>query len=325
MFGIAIKNVLLLTGAGFTKNFGGFLALEMWEEIFNTKWIRESPKLRSLLLENEDFESVYSKVLDEEGFSPDDKERMKKAVRDAYRSLDNAIKSRNRSGNPYISNVMKLVNLFGGNSSQRGLVFTLNQDLWLERQVGVNCLGVDGFARPLYDRHDEEVSPDEFIKISVDGAPERARAHSGDRGGLIYLKLHGSYAWTSAENPDQMIIGTRKEKMIKEHPLFSWYFEAFKWAIARGNQKLLVIGYGFRDEHINRLLLEGVEQHALKLYVLTTTRLHQLRHEMTYGQAFARPLLAGIHGYYPRSLSEIFPGDQRETDHARRLFADLQD
>ena len=120
-----------------------------------------------------------------------------------------------------------------------------------------------------------------------------------------------------------MIIGTTKERMIGEHPLFAWYLEAFKWAIARGNQKLLIIGYGFRDEHINRVLLEGVQNHGLRLYILTITPLDQLRLEMTNGNYWALPLLDGIMGYYPYPLSDVFPGDQRRTEHADQVFADL--
>lgn len=323
MFDIQIKNLLLLTGAGFTKNFGGYLATEMWAQIFNTGWIQGSDSLRTVLLEDQNFERVYSRILDDPSGTVDDKERIKRAVREAYRSLDNAVKTRGLAGQPYTPHVMRLIDIFGGNSSRKGLIFTLNQDLWLERQAGCNCLGVDKFTPELCDRYNEDVRPEQFLTIRIEGAAERARVDSRNRGGYIYLKLHGSYAWKLPDSPDQMIIGTTKERMIRDHPLFSWYLEAFKWAIARGGQKLVIAGYGFKDEHINRVLLEGVQRHSLKLYIITTTPLDRLREEMTHGQYFAIPLLTGIRGYYPWSLNEIFPGDQRETEHARRIFADL--
>ncbi|KAF5421924.1 MAG: hypothetical protein C5S44_05655 [Candidatus Methanocomedens sp.] len=37
---------VLLTGAGFTKNFGTPLASEMWAEIFNHKKIQAQPKIK---------------------------------------------------------------------------------------------------------------------------------------------------------------------------------------------------------------------------------------------------------------------------------------
>jgi len=37
---------VLLTGAGFTKNFGGPLAREIWSLIFNNPRIQQTPSLR---------------------------------------------------------------------------------------------------------------------------------------------------------------------------------------------------------------------------------------------------------------------------------------
>ena len=42
---------VLLTGAGFTKNFGTPLASEMWAEIFNHKKIQAHPKIKKLMLD----------------------------------------------------------------------------------------------------------------------------------------------------------------------------------------------------------------------------------------------------------------------------------
>lgn len=55
-------DLVLLTGAGFTKNFDGFLGKEMWAKVFNNHLIQSNEKLRILLQDDYDFESVYSKV-----------------------------------------------------------------------------------------------------------------------------------------------------------------------------------------------------------------------------------------------------------------------
>ena len=44
-----ISKNILLTGAGFTKNFGGFVATEMWEKIFNCSEVQDSPVLIDIL------------------------------------------------------------------------------------------------------------------------------------------------------------------------------------------------------------------------------------------------------------------------------------
>ncbi len=53
------KDLILLTGAGFTHNFGGFLAREMWSKIFNNPIVQASTEARKLLLDDFDFESIY--------------------------------------------------------------------------------------------------------------------------------------------------------------------------------------------------------------------------------------------------------------------------
>jgi len=57
------KGLVLLTGAGFTKNFGGFLAIEMWSKVFNHPEIQSSEKLKSLIQNNFNYENIYSDVL----------------------------------------------------------------------------------------------------------------------------------------------------------------------------------------------------------------------------------------------------------------------
>ena len=47
---IKSKELILLTGAGFTKNFGGFLANEMWSKIHNHPMVQSKPKLKQLLM-----------------------------------------------------------------------------------------------------------------------------------------------------------------------------------------------------------------------------------------------------------------------------------
>ena len=47
---IPASNTILLTGAGFTKNFGGFLAREMWAQIHNRLQIsNEISRVKTLI------------------------------------------------------------------------------------------------------------------------------------------------------------------------------------------------------------------------------------------------------------------------------------
>jgi len=50
------NNLILLTGAGFTKNFGGFLADDMWDMILGHPLIQKNEKLKRLVLSNSNFD-----------------------------------------------------------------------------------------------------------------------------------------------------------------------------------------------------------------------------------------------------------------------------
>ena len=68
-----INKFVLLTSAGFTYHFGGFLAKEMWALIFNNPDIGEHPQLKELLRNDFDYESIYYKVIEGNGFKDAEK------------------------------------------------------------------------------------------------------------------------------------------------------------------------------------------------------------------------------------------------------------
>ena len=85
---------ILFTGAGFTKNFGGYLSDEMWAIIFNHPQIQKQSEVRKLMLDVFDYESIYHKVLRgslERSFGEDDKTAIKTALTNAYKQLDSKI------------------------------------------------------------------------------------------------------------------------------------------------------------------------------------------------------------------------------------------
>ena len=57
---------MLLTGAGFTKNVGGYLSSELWAKIYNYPAVQDSDTLRRLLQSDMDFEWIYYFVMSNE-------------------------------------------------------------------------------------------------------------------------------------------------------------------------------------------------------------------------------------------------------------------
>lgn len=76
-----VKNIVLLTGAGFTRNFGGPLAQDVWSLLFNNGHIKERPKLVQSLRDNFDFEGVHHRVMASDHFDKKDRAAMERRWR----------------------------------------------------------------------------------------------------------------------------------------------------------------------------------------------------------------------------------------------------
>ena len=126
---------ILLTGAGFTHNFGAPLSKGMWSSIFNHAQVQINSRLKSLLLRDVDFESVYHSIT-EGKYNESEKLAINVAVADAYEKLDSIVKDWGfRSGSPHPVNIYKvqeLIDLFS-KVNKKSFFFTLNQDLFIER------------------------------------------------------------------------------------------------------------------------------------------------------------------------------------------------
>lgn len=325
MASLETNEIMVLTGAGFTKNFGGFLGSEMWSQIFNDTAIQDSPKLRELLQDNYDFEAIYSEVLDRAQYSQEEKDIIKNVIRNAYKRLDDTIKDwRFTTDSAYPVNIYGLGDLLGKtimSSGKPSMFFTLNQDLFVERRWGHPSPGVQRFASDFYNMSTRELKQNEFVALPRESVEEKVTMGMSSHNGIHYIKLHGSYGWKSSDGADQLVIGTNKESLIQKEPLLNCYYQMFQNAIQEGDKKLLVIGYGFRDKHINLALLNGVKNRGLKLYLITTQNPEDLKYHFERGgHYYAKDILKGLRGYYPYPLKEIFPGDQSTTTH----FTDIK-
>lgn len=316
---------ILLTGAGFTKNFGGLLAKEMWSKIFNNP--RLHLQLKSLLLNDFDYESIYHKVITG-GYSQDEKDSINDVMFEAYKVLDDICREWTfRNDAPYpvnIYGVNKFIALFSGGRDEIGFFFTLNQDLFIERHFNSIEKGLiyPGVTVPnrVNIKNGLALEKQDFIKLPTQIQIENNKTNQIDGNDLHYVKLHGSFGWTSSEGRNCYVIGKNKEKQLADEPLLSWYFELLVKALSEPDRKLLIIGYGFRDEHINEVIANSVNKHGLKLYIISPSGqakfisgLESLKH--------GKSILKGLVGYFPYSLLDIFPKDQSKS-HAWREIQD---
>ena len=318
-----IAQHILFTGAGFTKNFAGFLATEMWTKIFNHSEVQNYPYLRELLLDDFDYESIYYKVLSG-NYSADEKEAIQNAIFEAYQKLD-AIACEytpitETSKASIHAGAKQLIDQFIRDINQINFFFTLNQDLFIERIFGdtkkpIMTLNMVKIFIPGSIDSRLPLSVNNFIKTPNQNMTTHEPASNLSHKELHYIKLHGSYGWKSSDGTNKMVIGQNKKSQIAEEPLLAYYFDLFKQTLAQKERKLLAIGYGFGDEHVNRVIAESIKNHGLEVYILSPTdpnRFITALKEETY--AHGKVILSGLKGYFPYELAKKFPADQSKTD-----------
>lgn len=317
---------ILLTGAGFTHNFGAPLAADVWSLVLGNPAVDGMSRVRKLLLRNFDFESVYHTVLSTSDYLAEEKEAIRDAVSDAYKSLDDGLKSWNSTpGAPHpvnIYGVRKLVERFAGNRARPGFVFTLNQDLFMERYYAdgppLLLLGLGRTERLSGDPR-RELDPVNQITLPTTLPSLEQAIHNNT---FFYVKLHGSYNWYASDGTQRMVIGDGKTSQIATEPLLAAYLEVFKRVLSSGKKRLLIIGYGFRDEHVNTAIADAVDQDKLELFVMSPQSPSSLK--ALLDQAPCGPKIwSALRGYYPHPLLTLFPqnqGDTPEWRHLRRSF-----
>lgn len=316
----AAKNVLL-TGAGFSKPFRGYLASEMWALIFNQPEIHQHQKLRRCLLENQNFEVVYDLVQRNEFYDFGERERRDfvTAITRAYEHLHLSVCGE------FQQHAFALCQLFLArfgkvDRDEMGMMFTLNQDLFLERYFSLNfCkVGIPGLLGKIPWFRPNNSGKFTIAPVDLPSSSEvedlRSRFWSQKDRELAYFKLHGSLGWRSASGGESLIVGTTKASAIQSEPLLRWYSEVFKQVLHAGDRHLLVIGYGFRDAHVNAVIAEGIEKHRLKLFVVNPQppevfKQHLIPRE-SYVSGLAPPPMGaviweGLAGYFIQSSHQL--------------------
>ncbi len=314
------KNTILLTGAGFTANFGGFLAREMWSKIFNNPSLNAAGNIKLALHDNFDFEDMYSSVFDDRRlYSQDELDIYENVVTEAYLSMnDYLIAPENKEKNAKMSkNVLDFLNKFLTKSEDKvGGYFTLNQDLFPEIEYDWTALGpsLNQVTRP----NGSVILPSqEELSQYVANMPEIE---------FCYAKLHGSVNWLQEDGSETMVLGINKLEAINNVPLLKWYFELFNQAITSGGTKLLIIGYGFKDKHINKCLFDAINSHGLQLYVISPEEPARFKRKLTIKGEYdgyngriteqdneGITIWRAVKAYFPYKLSDIFPHSGERT------------
>lgn len=194
------SNKILLTGAGFTKNFGGFLAKDMWYEIFNHNAVGKEKRVKKLMQTNDDYdyETIYQTIMEGNEYTKGEKKAIHDAVMEAYKNLDYIVKEWHFTNNsPHPINIhllSEMISKLADNNTQ-GYFFTLNQDLFIERKyLGRNqcsSLGIRWEPRFIKNNmRDLKLGEDEFFRLPNSDELNRKKEESLNGCKFLYIKLH---------------------------------------------------------------------------------------------------------------------------------------
>lgn len=335
-----LRNTILLTGAGFTANFGGFLAKEMWAKIFNNPKLNDAVELKKELRENFDFEELYSMLIEKnvKNFEQSDLDALENSIDEAYLSMDEIIKSPSLENIDKVhrADLRKFLDFFSQERKDKiGACFTLNQDLFMERVFGWQPLGPKSmkYEGTVGNLNEDDLNSEKSKVLPTQKDLESYKKSSAEK--FYYVKLHGSLKWVREDGTDTKVLGINKKELINKIPLLKWYFEIFEQFLFRKNIKLVVIGYSFNDPHVNAIIVKAIREHELKLYVVTTEDPSKFSGRMRYKHPQGRGLLNeqdeegtliwnAVEGYFSHEMRKVFPIPQQGiTSEREEIFKSI--
>jgi len=105
-----------------------------------------------------------------------------------------------------------------------------------------------------------------------------------------------------------MVIGGDKADQIHCEPLLQWYFEIFQEVLSHPNRRVLVIGYGFRDTHVNKVIAQSIREHSMKMYVISPKSPRDFKSELLKDANEDKKILwQGLAGYWDWALKDVCP------------------
>lgn len=327
----------LLLGAGFSRNWGGWLASEAFEYLLGCDEIIENQYLKTLLWRHQSnggFENALAELQSQRNADPatydDLLMRLQNAVTQMFDDMNKGFmritdwepsKSVDRKISPFLSRF--------------DAIFTLNQDVFLEHFYVKNfpLTGPLKWSGPHLPgmRHNAYQSDDPRMNgswaLPTWYPSENVSDFQVERGCQPIFKLHGSSNWRNRGNDPMLIMGGGKANEISKIPILKWYAQEFDSRLQADSSRLMVIGYGFRDDHINTAISKAVEK-GLKLFVIApdgAEMAHRLNPTRSPGQIMMRTALedwleVALVGASRRQLSEIFSDDSIEFDKVMRFF-----
>jgi hypothetical protein len=310
-------NTILLLGAGFSKNWDGLVASQVRNDLMSR--LQGDARLATML-NRTNFEDALTQLQKEylHTRTPESEQRLT-LFQDALRSMFDRMNRQFQSRQFEFSNdappkLQKFLVRFDA-------IFTLNQDLLLEIHYGNDAVVWQGtrwqgseipglrplaLANPL-DRASAKWRPEEPFQPNQRRQP--------------YYKLHGSIGWETTDGQQLLVVGRDKPGIIARHPILRWTYQQFEGYLRRRPTRLMIIGYGFGDDHINRILIEAHQAGTLALMYLVHPSGKAILNKYPPGSIPGpQPLLDIPCVECTVPISTAFSTDDMAREHMERIF-----
>lgn len=327
-----MKHIALL-GAGFSRNWGGLLADDAFGHLIGAPEVQANAAIRTALLRRKDnggFEAALSDIqgayLHSKGATEKaNLDQLQAAIRGMFLDMDRGFAARNFE---FQNDIAYLVRTF---LIRFDAIYSLNQDGLPELHYlnGNIQLGSSGRWNS-WQLPGMRLNPDP-LRHPLDKTPiplwtpEPSKFLLADKN-QPFVKLHGSHNWITNDGEKLLVLGADKAKMIASNAVLRWCFELFDRDLSEP-VKLMIIGYGFRDPHINETLLKSARANHLKLFVIDSLGARALdQNNPTRGRSiYVRSeldeiLSSTLIGTSNRLLSETFHNDRIEHAKLMRFF-----
>lgn len=320
-------NHFLLTGAGFSKNWGGLLASEVFNDLLSAPDIDQATR-QMLFRANEPFGGGFENVLGKLQAATDPENvKRREALTSALAGIFNEM------GLGYMARQFE----FSAQPDTRyaltpflrrfQTIFTTNQDTLIEQKY----IPFSGLERRAHLPGLKYINPGsatgsahDSIAVMEPNPTDFALSPTMQP----YIKLHGSVNWVESRAGQRILImGGQKTTIIKRFPLLSWYQEEFRKALLLPGARLMVMGYSFSDEHLNDAILAAVKESNLKLFIVDPGGVGIIdKRDKTAAVPIPKSedqeLLEGrIIGVSTRPISTSFNDDVVENNRLQKFFA----
>jgi SIR2-like protein len=310
---------ILLTGAGFSRNWGGWIASEAFEYLLGAPEI--DVHLRYELWRTRTngggFEDTLANLQAayHASTSPENRQRLE-AMTAAIVGMFSAMRKsyaaeRLEPDDRHKLWVMRFL-------AQFDAIFTLNQDTLLEDYYIGKVRWSEKWPGS-YLPYMERLSSDTRIDGRVADSLMTPATHLALSPELQpYYKLHGSWTWYSGADR-LLVIGANKAATIQTSNVLTKYHQEFAQQLGASGTRLMVIGYSFGDQHINEVICQAADKGQLRIFIIDKLGIDVLNKQrprlgIRLPEVLVDRLSGSIIGASRRSLRNTFFRDPVELD-----------